>query len=108
MVGASAGNVQGAGPKAVSLAGYTTVEDAAVPAITRRRYVSSAGTTLELSIIQSTVAPKTQDRAAAREFVVTTANGRSSVRWHVSGMDYLLQGPLPPDSLVKLATQLKP
>lgn len=106
--GAAAGNAQPAAPKTVPLAGYVSVEEASVPAMTRRRYVSTAGTTIELSIIQSFAAPKRQVPGDASQFVVTTANGRSSVRWQVGGMDYLLQGPLPPDSLVKLATQLKP
>ena len=41
------------------------------------------------------------------QFTVTALEGRSIVRWHARGMDYELQGALPPDSLVKLATQLK-
>lgn len=96
-------------PKTVPLQGYTAVEDESVPAMTRRRYVSPSGTALILSIAQSTDAEKVAGaRDAATEFVVTTENGRSSVRWRARGLDYELEGALAPDSLVKLATKLKP
>lgn len=98
-----------AAPKITPLAGYVAVEDESVPAMTRRRYVSPSGLALELSIVRSFAPTKDSIRAgAAAEFVVSTANGRSTVRWHARGMDYVLHGPLTPDSLVKLATQLKP
>lgn len=96
-------------PKITPLAGYVAVEDESVPAMTRRRYVSPSGVALELSIVRSFTPAKDSIRAgAAAEFVVSTANGRSTVRWHARGMDYVLHGPLAPDSLIKLATQLKP
>ena len=102
-----------AAPKVVSLEGYTTVEEESVPAMTRRRYVSSSGVSLILSIAQSTetqkAAPKeTRADYAASSYVVTTENSRSTVRWRSGGLDYVLQGALAPDSLVKLATKLKP
>ena len=102
--------MQSAPPKVIPLAGYSTVESASVPAMTRRRYISASGTELELSIMQSFDNPKrsTPTAASTPEFVVTSANGRSTVRWHARGLDYVLQGAVSPDSLVKLATQLKP
>jgi hypothetical protein len=97
-----------AAKKAVPLAGYTAIEEESLPSVTRRRYVSAAGTPLMLLIVQSPADAKAQRAvSAAPEFVVTTSNGRSFVRWHARGMDYELQGVLAPDSLVKLATQLK-
>jgi hypothetical protein len=94
--------------KAVTLAGYTAIEEESLPSVTRRRYVSSAGTPLTLLIVQSPADGKVpRALSAAPEFVVTTGSGRSIVRWHARGMDYELQGALAPDSLVKLATQLK-
>jgi anti-sigma factor RsiW len=96
--------------KRVELPGYTAVEEDSLPAITRRRYVSSAGTPLVLVIAQSSREPKAQRSNAesvVSEFVVTTANGRSVVRWFAHGLAYELAGALAPDSLVKLATHLK-
>ncbi len=110
-VGASAAAMTPApvAPTLTPLAGYTAVEDVSVPAMTRRRYLSPSGVTLELSIV-STFAPRkdTIRTGAPSEFVVSSANGRSTVRWHARGLEYVLHGPLAPDSLVKLATQLKP
>lgn len=97
-------------PKPVAIPGYTATEESSQPAIIRRRYVSSGGTPLVLVIVQ---APGVAKRAPARradaasEFVVSTANGRSTVRWQRDGRSYELQGTLAPDSLVKLATLLK-
>ena len=94
--------------KAVALAGYTALEEDALPSITRRRYVSEKGTPILLLIMQPLPEAKgAQERDAASEFVVSTTNGRSTVRWHAHGKDYELQGALAPDSLVKLATLLK-
>ncbi|MDZ7632813.1 MAG: zf-HC2 domain-containing protein [Gemmatimonadaceae bacterium] len=75
----------------------------------RRRYVSATGTSLELSITQSVASAGKALMAAgdASAFVVTTDGGRSTVRWSARGVEYILQGPLAPDSLVKLATQLQ-
>jgi anti-sigma factor RsiW len=107
--GSTAPTAKPTASKLVPLAGYTATEEESVPAITRRRYVSSAGTPLTLLIVQPVNDAKKSSRAeaATSEFVVTTANGRSTVRWHARGLDYELQGALAPDSLVKLATQLK-
>ncbi len=94
--------------KPVALAGYTALEEDALPSITRRRYVSVKGTPILLLIMQPLPEAKgAQERDAASEFVVSTTNGRSTVRWHAHGKDYELQGALAPDSLVKLATLLK-
>lgn len=103
------GEMQSALPKVIPLAGYSTVEEASVPAMTRRRYISAAGTEIDLSIMQSFDDPKRTlaTVASTPEFVVTSVNGRSTVRWHARGLDYVLQGAVSPDSLIKLATQLK-
>ena len=95
-------------PKLVPLAGYTTTEEESVSGVTRRRYVSSSGTPLLLLITQPLPEGKAQrSQNASSEFIVSTANGRSTVRWHARGLDYELQAPLAPDSLMKLATQLR-
>ena len=97
-----------AAKKAIPLAGYTTTEEESLPTITRRRYVSSSGTPLLLLITQPFPESKGQrSQEGASEFVVSTTNGRSTVRWHARGLDYELQAALAPDSLMKLATQLK-
>ena len=94
--------------KAVALVGYTALEEDALPSITRRRYVSANGTPILLLIMQPLPDAKgARERDAASEFVVSTTNGRSTVRWHTHGKDYELQGALAPDSLVKLAMLLK-
>ncbi len=108
-VSGAGGAAKPTAPKAIPLAGYTAIEETSVPAMTRRRYVSASGVALELSIAQSFTAQKRSNAEdTASEFVVTTANGRSSVRWRDRGLDYELRGALAPDSLVKLATLLKP
>jgi anti-sigma factor RsiW len=95
-------------PKAVPLAGYATTEEESVPGVTRRRYVSASGAALLLLITQPVVEAKSQAGGTRTpEFVITTDSGRSIVRWHARGLDYELQAPLAPDSLMKLATQLK-
>ena len=107
---ANAGGVSSkpSAPKLVPLAGYTTTEEESVSGVTRRRYVSSSGTPLLLLITQPLPEVKAQQsQEATPEFTVSTANGRSTVRWHARGLDYQLQAPLAPDSLMKLATQLK-
>ncbi len=97
-----------AAPVLVSLAGYSAVEEQTLPAVTRRRYVSSAGTTLVLLIERGTAPPRpTSAAATGPEFTVRTVNGSSVVRWTSRGDVYELTGALPPDSLVKLATQLR-
>jgi hypothetical protein len=100
---------QAAAPKkAVPLAGYTSVDEESAASVTRRRYVSSAGTPLILVIVQSAAAQKAGVRSeAAPEFVVRTANGTSAVRWTSGGLSYELSGALSADSLVKLATLLR-
>lgn len=95
-------------PKVVALAGYSVSEDSVVTSITRRRYLSPTGTSLELLIVPSASAKQAAGRIGSAEFLVTTENGLSVVRWRAGGMDYSLQGALAPDSLVKLATTLKP
>ena len=95
-------------PKPVALAGYTATDEESTPSMTRRRYISSSGTPLLLLITTPLPEGKRQRADAdASEFSITTSNGRSVVRWHVRGLDYELQGALAPDSLMKLATQLK-
>jgi hypothetical protein len=98
-------------PKIVTLPGYVTTAEESVPATLRRRYVSSSGTALTLLIVQTPTDARKRTGAAAADtapqFTVTALNGRSIVRWHARGKDYELQGALAPDSLVKLATQLK-
>lgn len=96
-------------PKLVTLPGYMAMEEDSIPAITRRRYVSSSGTALMLLIVRTTADARKRAAVAdsAPQFTVTALHGRSIVRWHARGMDYELQGALAPDSLVKLATQLK-
>jgi hypothetical protein len=105
-----------AAKKAVPLSGYTAIQESSAGAVTRLRYMSSAGTPLTLMIVQSVSEAK--QRASARsdaapmpapvsEFLVSTANGISAVRWTSRGMNYELSGALAPDSLIKLATQLK-
>ena len=107
------GNAAGAAakpsaPKPIALAGYTTMEEESVPSITRRRYVSSSGMSVLLLIVQPPTEAKSQRSPdVSSEFTVSTTNGRSTVRWHARGLDYELQAPLAPDSLMKLATQLK-
>ncbi len=96
-------------PKAIALAGYSVTEDSLRATVTRRRYVSPSGAALELFITPS-AAPRraSATQRNASEFLVTTANGRSVVRWQAGGMDYTLEGALAPDSLMTLATRLKP
>ena len=95
-------------PKVPRLAGYTSVEEESVPSVTRRRYVSSAGTPLLLVIVQSAPAQKAGTRGdAAPEFVIRTSNGTTVVRWISGGRSYELTGALSADSLVKLAAQLR-
>jgi Putative zinc-finger len=108
VTGASASAEKSTAPKATPLAGYVVSEDASTPAVTRRSYVSSSGTAVVLSIVQPVGAPKAARAAASSEFIVTTIGGRSTVRWSIGGTEYTLQGALAPDSLVKLATLLKP
>lgn len=95
--------------KAAPLPGYSTVEEESQAARTRLRYLSSAGTPLTLLIVPAPAEAKPQRRAEkpSPEFVVSTRNGISAVRWRARGMQYELTGALTPDSLVKLATQLK-
>ncbi len=106
-------SVVSAAPAVVTLPGYVTTDEESVPATTRRRYVSASGTALTLRIVQVPAAARKRAAAAdaatdaAPQFTVTALNGRSIVRWHAHGMDYELKGALSPDSLVKLATQLK-
>ncbi len=98
-----------ASTKSIALAGYSMTEDSLVAPTTRRRYVSPTGTALELLITPSVTSRKeSAGQRNAAEFVVTTENGRSAVRWQARGMDYVLAGALAPDSLMKLATKLKP
>jgi hypothetical protein len=95
-------------PKPGALPGYTATDEQSLPSVTRRTYVSSSGTALLLLITQPVVDSKAQGAGTrASEFVVTTDSGRSIVRWHARGFDYELQALLTPDSLVKLATQIK-
>jgi anti-sigma factor RsiW len=90
------------------LTGYTSVEEVTVPTVTRRRYVAADGTTLVLLIAPSTAdGAKPTTAKGPAEFTVSTVKGRSTVRWQVGGRSYELQGALTPDSLVKLATQLR-
>jgi hypothetical protein len=97
-----------AAPKLTPLPGYSATEDESVPAMTRRRYVSPSGVVVELLILSTSAPRKDSVRVGVPdEFTVSTADGRSTVRWHVRGMQYVLQGPLAPDSLVKLATKLR-
>ena len=51
-----------AAPKAISLAGYTALEDESLPSLTRRRYVSANGTAIVLLIIKP---PTEQKRSLA-------------------------------------------
>ena len=101
----SGASAKSATPRVVTLPGYVTTDEESVPATTRRRYMSSSGTALTLLIVHASA--DARRHAAATEFTVTTLEGRSIVRWHARGVDYELQGALAPDSLVKLATQLK-
>ncbi len=96
-------------PTVVTLPGYVATEEESVPATTRRRYVSSSGTALTLLIVHRPAEARKRNSVAdtVPQFTVTALDGRSVVRWHARGMDYELQGALAPDSLVKLATQLK-
>lgn len=94
-------------PVAGLLAGYHSLDDVVMPAVTRRRYVAADGTTLVLLITPSTTDVPRPTARMSPEFTVSTVNGRSTVRWQVPGLTYELQGALSPDSLVKLATQLK-
>lgn len=95
-------------PKPASLPGYVATDEQSLPSVTRRTYMSSSGTALLLLITQPVVHAKAQAGGArASEFVVTTDSGRSIVRWHSRGFDYELQALLAPDSLMKLATQIK-
>ncbi len=97
-----------AAPKAISLAGYTALEDESLPSLTRRRYVSANGTPIVLLIIKPpTEQKRTPPPETESSFVVFSTNGTSSVRWRTRGRDYELQGPLAPDSLLKLAARLK-
>ena len=104
----SAGVAKRAMPKPAALPGYVATDDQSLPSVTRRTYVSSSGTALMLLITQPLAEAKAPAAGArAPEFVVTTDSGRSIVRWHARGFDYELQALLTPDSLVKLATQIK-
>jgi len=94
-------------PAASTLTGYQAIEEVALPSVTRRRYIAADGTALVLVIAPTTAAEVKPDATAVQEFTVSTAQGRSTVRWQLSGMSYELQGALAPDSLKKLATQLK-
>jgi anti-sigma factor RsiW len=106
-----------AAKKAVPLPGYTATQESSAGAVTRLRYMSSAGTPLTLMIVQSASEAKQRasraDAAPApapapvSEFLVSTANGVSAVRWSARGVNYELSGALAPDSRVKLATQCK-
>lgn len=93
------------------LVGYAMVEERsapAVPAITRRRYVSGSGTALLLTIMRGAGQGATEtDVTMAPQYVVSSSNGRSTVRWQAQGNTYELQGALPADSLKTLATQLR-
>jgi len=91
------------------LAGYATVEERTAPAVTRRRYVSPSGTALVLTIVQVAggASASAAGAATAPEYVVSASNGRSTVRWQAQGRTYELQGALPADSLMRLATQLR-
>jgi hypothetical protein len=104
-----AANLGAAAAKGTALPGYTAVENDVLPNVTRRRYVSSAGTPLLLVIVQPAADAKVRRaaRTGTAEYVVTSANGRSVVRWSAQGRDYELQGSLAPDSLVKLAGLIK-
>ncbi|MBC7844234.1 MAG: zf-HC2 domain-containing protein [Gemmatimonadaceae bacterium] len=94
--------------KATPLAGYTALEDESLPSLTRRRYVSANGTPIVLLIIKPpTEQKRTPPPETESSFVVFSTNGTSSVRWRARGRDYELQGPLAPDSLLKLAARLK-
>ena len=99
------GWITATGPRA--LAGYQAADDVIMPAVARRRYVATDGTIVVLLIARSTTEAPKPTATASTEFTVSTVNGRSTVRWQVRGLTYELQGALPPDSLVKLATQLK-
>lgn len=90
-----------------ALAGYRVSDEMVMPAVLRRRYIAADGTTLVLMIAPATTDVPKPTAKVSPEFTVSTANGRSTVRWQVPGLTYELQGALPPDSLVKLATQLK-
>ncbi len=90
-----------------SLAGYEMQADATLPAVNRRRYIAADGTMLMLTITPTTADESKRDANAVSEFTVSTAKGRNTVRWQRSGNSYELQGALPADSLMKLATQLK-
>lgn len=107
---------------APSIPGYTRVDDASARPVIRRRYLAPDGTALELLVAPSREALRTQasgaeapragvsrydDAKATSEFVVSTANGRSTVRWQRRGLSYELQSALAPDSLVKLAMLLR-
>jgi anti-sigma factor RsiW len=97
-------------PASRALAGYQAVEEVTMPLVTRRRYVAVNGTTLLLVIAPAKAdeaKPASAAAKAAPEFLVSTAKGRSTVRWQSGGLSYELQGALTPDSLVKLATLLK-
>ncbi len=99
--------VRTAAPKMARLSGYTSVEEESVPSVTRRRYVSTAGTPLLLVIVQAALTQKAGAASdAAPEFVIRTSGGTTVVRWTSGGRSYELTGALSPDSLVKLATQL--
>ncbi len=90
-----------------TLAGYQAVEDVTLPPQTRRRYVAADGTTLLLVIVPLAGESTKPTSKPASEYTVSTAKGRSTVRWQMGTLSYELQGVLAPDSLVKLATQLR-
>jgi hypothetical protein len=90
-----------------TLDGYQMREIATLTSVTRRRYVATDGTMLDLVITPATTETSKIGAAAVPAFAVSTAEGRSTVRWQRSGLSYELQGALAPDSLVTLATQLK-
>jgi len=98
-------------PPERALAGYAMVEERAapaVPAITRRRFVSASGTALVLTIVQGAAAAAAKaDATTSPQYLASSSNGRSTVRWQAQGNAYELQGALPADSLMKLAAQLQ-
>ncbi len=93
----------------LSIPGYRMSESESVSSVTVRRYVPEAGPTVTLLIVQASGKATARDarRDTVSQFVVTTVDGQSIVRWHAKERDYELRGALAPDSLVKLATLLR-